>query len=82
MKNKQITRIIIQSLFVMLTTFIILEFYQYEEVPYMVKWISTIVLIVLNCTYNYWCGLKNGIKMSKEQDNCMAELRKENYNKV
>lgn len=82
MKNKQITRITIQSLLAMFTTFIILEFYQYEEVPYMVKWISTIVLIVLNCVYNHWCGLKNRIKMSKEQNDCMTELRKENYNKV
>ena len=34
MKNKQITRIIIQAVLVMVTTFIILEFYQYDTVPY------------------------------------------------
>lgn len=47
MNSKQIKRIIIQGLLVTITTFIILEFYIYDAVPYIVKWIATIVLIVV-----------------------------------
>ena len=48
MKNKQIIRAIIQAFLAMITVFAILEFYQYDTIPYMVKWATTISLIVAN----------------------------------
>ena len=82
MKNKQIVRIIIQTVLVMVTVFVILEFYQFDTISYMVKWVSTIALIVLNCAYNHWCGMRNGIEMSERHENHMMELRKESFDNI
>lgn len=82
MKNKQTTRIVVQTLLIMITTFIILEFYQYDAIPYMVKWTTTIALIVVNAVYNHWCGLQNGIEMGEGRKKYMRELREQSYNKI
>lgn len=82
MENKQIKRIIIQTVLIMIATFIILEFYQYESIPYIVKWVTTIVLIVINAVYNHWCGVRSGIEMSEKHESCMSELRQQSYNKI
>lgn len=63
MKNKQIIRAIIQSFLSIITIFIILEFYQHDMIPYMVKWATTISLVVANCIFGHWCGLRNGVEM-------------------
>lgn len=82
MKNKQIARIIFQTVLVMVTVFVILEFYQFDTIPYMVKCVSTIALIVLNCVYNHWCGMRNGIEMSEIHENRMRELRKQSFDNI
>lgn len=64
MENKHLTRTLIQSFLVMITIFIILEFYTLGIIPYVVKWVVTIVLIVANCAFSHWCGLRNGIDMN------------------
>ena len=82
MKNKHLTRILIQSFLVMITIFIILEFYTHEIIPYVVKWVITIVLIVANCTFSHWCGLRNGIDMSDRHNERMNGLREQSFNKI
>lgn len=82
MKNKQIARIIIQTVLVMVTVFVILEFYQFDTIPYMVKWVSTISLIVLNCVYNHWCGMRNGIETDERHENRMRELREQSFDNI
>ncbi len=82
MKNKQIIRSLIQTFLVMITTFIILEFYTLEIIPYAVKRVSTIVLMVANCAFSHWCGLRNGIEMSDRHNERMNELRKQNFDKI
>lgn len=79
--NKQTTRNISQGVLTMFATFVILEFYQYD-ISYTIKWVTTIILIVLNAAYSHWCGLKNGIEMNEEHNKRMEELRKESYNKI
>lgn len=82
MKNKQIIGILIQSFLVMITIFIILEFYTLGIIPYAVKWITTIVLIVANCVFSHWCGLRNGIDMSDRHNERMNELREQSFNEI
>lgn len=82
MRNKQIIRAIIQTFLVMIAVFVILEFYQYNEIPYIVKWVSTIVLMVVNCAFSHWCGLRNGIEMSDRHNERMNELRKQSFDKI
>ena len=82
MRNKQIIRTLIQTFLVMIAVFVILEFYQYDEIPYIVKWVSTIVLMVANCAFSHWCGLRNGIEMSDRHNERMNELRKQNFDKI
>lgn len=82
MEKKKIIRTIIQTFLVMVTTFIILEFYHHDAIPYMVKWITTIVLIVANCVFSHWCGLHNGIEMSDRHNEKMNELKKQCFDKI
>lgn len=82
MKNKQIIRILIQSFLVMITIFIILEFYTLGIIPYAVKWVTTIVLIVANCVFSHWCGLRNGIDMNDRHNERMNGLREQSFNKI
>lgn len=82
MRNKQIISRIIQFLLVAISVFIILEFHQHNAIPYMVKWVTTIVLIVTNCVYNHWRGLRDGIEINERHENRMRELRKQNYDKI
>lgn len=82
MKNKQIARIVFQTLLVMISISIILEFYQYDTVPYIIRWVTTIVLMVANCVFNHWCGLKNGIEMSDRHNKRMNELRNQSFDKI
>lgn len=82
MKNKQIIRAIIQAFLVMITIFIILEFYQYDPIPYMVKWATTISLIVANSIFSHWCGLRNGIEMSDRHNERMNGLNKQSFDKI
>lgn len=82
MKNKHLTRILIQSFLVMITIFIILEFYTLGIISYAVKWVTTIVLIVANCVFSHWCGLQNGIDMSDRHNERMNELREQSFNEI
>ena len=82
MKNKHLTRILIQSFLAMITIFIILEFYTLKIIPYVVKWVATIVLIVANCVFSHWCGLQNGIDMNDIHNTRMNELREQSFNKI
>lgn len=81
-KNKQIIRSIIQSFLAMITIFIILEFYTLGIIPYAVKWVTTIVLIVANCVFSHWCGLRNGIDMNHRHNERMNELKKQSFGKI
>lgn len=82
MKNKEIIRKSIQFLLVTVSIFIILEFYQHDNFSFLLKTIITIILIIANCTYNHWCGLRNGIEMENEHNKHIQELREESYNKI
>lgn len=81
MEKKQVIRTIAQTLLVMVAIFIILEFYQYDTIPYIVKWIVTLVLIVINCTFGHWCGLQNGLEIGNRHK-IMNELSKQNFEKI
>lgn len=82
MERKQIIRTIMQTFLVMVTVFIIFEFYQYSAIPYIVKWIATIVLVVANCTFGHWCGLQNGLEIGNRHNKKMDELRKQSFDKI
>lgn len=82
MKNRQIIRAIVQAFLVMITIFVILEFYQYDQIPYMVKWATTISLIAANSIFSHWCGLRNGIEMSDRHHERMNDLRKQSFDKI
>lgn len=56
-------RKIIQFFMVGISTATILEFYQHD-ISFVIKMITTIWLIVLNCVYSYRIGIKDGIEMS------------------
>lgn len=82
MKNKHIIRTIIQTLLTTITTFTIFMFYQYDTPSFLIKKIVTIALIVANCVYNHWYGLRSGIEMNEEYEDRMRELREESFNKI
>ena len=66
----------------MITVFAILEFYQYDTIPYMVKWATTISLIVANSIFSHWCGLRNGVEMSDRHHERMNDLRSRSFDKI
>lgn len=74
-------RKIIQFCLVGISTAIILEFYQHD-ISFLVKWVVTIGLLVLNCVYSYHMGMKDGIEMSDRHNKKMNELRKRSFDKI
>lgn len=59
-----------------------MEFYTLGIIPYAVKWVTTIVLIVANCTFSHWCGLRNGIDMSDRHNARINGLREQSFNEI
>lgn len=82
MKNNHTRMKIINFFLISVSTFIILEFYQHDTFTIFSKAIITIALIVINCTYNYRNGLKDGVEMGEEHGKHMEKLREESFNKI
>lgn len=74
-------RKIIQFCLTGISTAIILEFYRHD-ISFIIKTIFTVLLIVINCVYNYHIGTKDGIEMSDSHNERMNELREQSFNKI
>ena len=82
MRNKQARMKAINFFIISISAFIILLFYEHDVFPIFLKAIITIALIVINCTYNYRNGLKDGVEMGEEHGKRMEKLREESFNKI
>ena len=82
MKGQEMNkRKIIQFCLVGISTAIILEFYQHD-VSFLVKWVATIGLMVLNCSYSYHVGMKDGIEASDRHSKRIVKLREGSFDKI
>lgn len=77
MKNEAILRKIIQAILVFCLIFTVMEFYQHDYVPFLIKEFVTVALVVVNCVYSYRIGLKDGTEDYRE----ISEMIRKDYNK-
>lgn len=60
----------------------ILMFYKYPEVNYWIKYITTMILIILTCYFSHKKGLESGLEMGRKVAKSKDELRKRMVDRV
>lgn len=79
-KEKRLS--VIQMILITVTVTAILTFYKYPEVNYWIKYITTMILIILTCYFSHKKGLESGLEMGRKVAKSKDELRKRMVDRV
>lgn len=74
--KKEMRLAVIQMVIITATTTAILMFYKYPEVDYWIKYVTTMILMVLSCYFSHKKGLESGLEMGRKVAKSKDELRK------